>query len=85
MLSIVIITHNRVEYLRRLLLSLTDSLLKFEYQYEVVVLDNASTETLNQAEVKEIQENFSFRLIRHPVNIGFARNYLYAFREARGE
>jgi len=59
--------------------------LKFEYQHEVDVLGNASTETLNQAEVKEIQENFSFRLIRHPINIGFARNYLYAFREARGE
>lgn len=54
------------------------------HPYEIIVVDNASTDQTPQL-VESIAKKYpEVRLVRHPVNRGYAMSNLTAFREARG-
>lgn len=53
--------------------------------YEMIVVDNASTDN-TAGLVEKLSARFpELRLVRHPVNKGYAGSNLTAFREAKGE
>jgi glycosyltransferase involved in cell wall biosynthesis len=85
LLSVCIITRNRVDHVRSLLQSLSSTLPEFLDFCEVIVLDNASAETLSPKEAELYSSLFTFRLIRHSIDIGFCRNYISALHQAKGE
>jgi glycosyltransferase involved in cell wall biosynthesis len=85
MLSICIPTKDRLEHLRALLGSLVGAAACCPFDFEVVVLDNASDDWLDEEEVSFYAQKIRFKFIRHACNIGFPGNYLAALHEASQE
>jgi glycosyltransferase involved in cell wall biosynthesis len=85
MLSICILTRNRVNHVRFLLDNLSIALSKFDAPCEVILLDNASSETLSDREINRYSAQFSFKIVQHKHNIGFASNFLAALNKAEGD
>ena len=84
-ISVVVCTHNRAELLRDALQSLTKLDTDNRFQYEVLVVDNASTDRTPDV-VNEVAKNSPVSIRRvHETNKGivFARNR--GIEEARGE
>lgn len=81
-ISVVVCTHNRDRFLKRCLLSLLDQSLDPE-QYEVLVVDNASTDTTSHI-CHSFKERQNFRYVFEPVpGLSQARNT--GWKQARGE
>ncbi len=55
------------------------------HPYEVLVIDNASTDNTPKIVQAISQKHGQVRLIRHATNLGYAASNLTAFREAQGE
>ena len=77
LISVIIPTYNREEMLRDALESLLCQETGGEFSYEIVVVDNASTDD-SVAIVEAIQSEAGtgerIRLYRNPYNVGFAPN-----------
>lgn len=69
LVSIIIVNYNSGELLYNCLRSIRDCL---EMEYEVIVVDNASTDT-SLSMVHEFEDNPSFRFIKSEENLGFAK------------
>ncbi|MEW6101538.1 MAG: glycosyltransferase family 2 protein, partial [Candidatus Omnitrophota bacterium] len=82
MISVVIPNWNGREYLEKCLPSLYASLSEVNSNYEVIVVDNASTD----ASTDYIRDNFqSVRLISFKSNLGFSRAMNTGIKEAKGD
>lgn len=79
-LSIVIINYNTSDYVSGLLNSLSTSSDKLPDNWEVVIVDNASTE-----KVTIPHDNRLVRLIHNPMNVGFARANNQAIKASTGK
>ncbi len=84
LLSIVIPTFNRSELLRRLLGQL-DEEDYLPFPFEVIVVDNASSDPAYEAIRALRLRNYAYRYYRHGRNIGAARNIFGSYRLARGQ
>ncbi|MDP3830600.1 MAG: glycosyltransferase, partial [Ignavibacteriaceae bacterium] len=78
-LSIVIVNYNSKKVLEDCLNSITKS--HFLFDYQVLIIDNASTEKINDLEAK--YNNFSF--ILNNKNVGFAAANNIGIRLAKGK
>jgi glycosyltransferase involved in cell wall biosynthesis len=79
-LSICIPTYNRAAYLRKLLTHVRDDL-KFEFPYEIVIVDNASTDNTHEVVEEFADQGFPIRCYKRKVNAGWpagACGYLQA-------
>jgi glycosyltransferase involved in cell wall biosynthesis len=82
-ISTVICTYNRAGYLRKALQSLTDQSLPKE-QYEVIVVDNCSTDNTKQMIEEEFKHLTHFRYLFEPIlGANHARNR--GWRNAQGK
>lgn len=77
-LSIIIISYNTKKITENCLKSIETSLKQSPLSYEIILVDNASTDGSN-----EITGNF--RLIKNSKNLGFARANNQGAREAKGK
>lgn len=82
LVSVLIPTYNRSELLKNAL----DSILKQDYpNIEIIVSDNASTDSTNIV-LKEYSEKYSFiRYYRNKENLGGFRNYILVTEKMRGK
>ena len=80
--SIVIPTYNRVDELRLNLQHLCPQAIWDKM--EVVVCDNASTDSTSEM-VRELQREYPIRYFRQESNVGPDRNFLSAYRIAKGD
>lgn len=82
-LSIIIISYNTKQITFDCLQSIYKSLKKTKIDYEVIVIDNASTDESVQS-IDQLNNN-KIRLIVNKINLGFAKANNQAVKEARGE
>ncbi len=83
-LSICIPSYNRAAMLADLLRELDQPGL-FPFRYEIVVVDNASPDPGYDAIGQFTALHCQFRYYRRTINIGGVRNFISAYRLARGE
>lgn len=82
LISAAVCTHNRADYLRKALRSLTNQTLGND-QYDIIVVDNASTDRTKRV-VKEFTGAPNLRYLNEPV-LGLSRARNTAWRNAQGE
>lgn len=83
MVSIIILTYNSANYIKKLL----ESIVRFNKNsdYEIIVVDNNSIDKTVQV-ISKIQDPRSkIQIIRNKENTGFSRGINIGVREARGE
>jgi GT2 family glycosyltransferase/2-polyprenyl-3-methyl-5-hydroxy-6-metoxy-1,4-benzoquinol methylase/Tfp pilus assembly protein PilF len=69
LVSIIILTYNTLEYTKKCI----QSILKFtNYPYEIIFVDNASTDGTPEYLRELVEQNENFRLIENKTNKGFA-------------
>ena len=81
--SIVILTHNNLEYTRQCLESI---FAKTEYsEYEIVIVDNASDDDTPEylEEIKSEKDNI--QIIHNKQNVGFAKGNNQGVKASKGE
>ena len=86
-LSIVIISYNTRNITRNCLRSIQASLKNSSLKYEVVVIDNASTDG-SQTQILKLKaqnQNLKLKTIFNPKNTGFAKANNQAVKQATGE
>lgn len=82
-LSICIPTYNREAYIRNALEHCESY--DFDFSYEIIVSDNASTDTTQAVVAEFIARGLPIRYFRRDVNGGSGPNLANAFNRARGE
>lgn len=80
--SVVICTHNRAEYLRKALVSLRGQTLDAQ-RFEIIVVDNASTDATQDVVEGELSETINLRYLHEPT-LGLARARNTGWQQARG-
>lgn len=81
--SIIIVTHNKVEYLAPLIRGIYQST---HVNFEIIVVDNGSTEmNIMDFLLTAEKQNNNFRFIHLDKNEGFAKGYNTGLKEAKGE
>lgn len=81
MVSIIIVNHNTGSYTERCLASIVENY-DGQYQYDIIVVDNASTDTSVQ-QLRQVLPRI--HLIENETNVGFGRANNQAMRVARGD
>jgi len=81
LVTVAVPVFNGARYLRE---CLDSHLAQTETDFELLVLDNASTDETPQIAQEYVRRDSRVRHIRHPKNIGAANNYNEAVRLARG-
>lgn len=87
LLTIAIPTYNRAELLDKQLSWLAQAIKGFESECEILVSDNCSTDN-TQDVIKKWQHhlsNFTFKINKHPENLGVMRNIMYCLNSATTE
>ncbi|MBH8565037.1 glycosyltransferase family 2 protein [Nostoc sp. CENA67] len=87
LLTIAIPTYNRAELLDKQLAWLAQSIKGFESECEILVSDNCSTDNTQEV-IKKWQQNlsnFTFKINKHPENLGVMRNIMYCLNSATTE
>ncbi|HRN88624.1 glycosyltransferase family 2 protein [Hyphomicrobium sp.] len=83
-LSICIPTYNRAPFLRKLLTHLKSDA-RFDFRFEIVVSDNASTDNTEEVAQEFIAQGLPLRYFRRPENGGGWPNMTCAFLRSEGE
>jgi len=79
-LSVIIVNWNSIEFIKPCLISVFNN--NTEYSFEVIVVDNASTDNSSEILKKEFPD---IQLIQNDNNIGFTKANNQAIREAKGK
>jgi len=80
--SLVILTYNELEYTKKCVLSIRKHTRE---DYEIIFVDNGSTDGTVEWLKKQIRENKSYKLIDNKKNLGFARGCNQGIEAAQGE
>ena len=87
-LSIVIVSYNTKQITKNCLESIKQSLQNTTIKYEVIVVDNASTDD-SQSQISRLRQDYGgqakFKTIFNTNNVGFAKANNQAVKEARGK
>ncbi len=86
-LSIIIVSYNTKKITRNCLKSIETSLKRSALKYEVVVIDNASTDD-SQSQISKLKtqnQNLNLKTIFNSRNVGFAKGNNQGVREAKGK
>ena len=83
LLSIVIVTHNKVEYLEPCIKSIFNAV---HIPFELIVVDNGSTEQNVQNFLMPLQKKHSnVKIVKNQENLGFAKGYNSGIEVSNGE
>ena len=86
-LSIIIVSYNTKEFLLKCIESIIDTVKKVSY--EIVVVDNASTdgtvEKVQSAKFKVQSDNSKFNVIKNKKNVGFSKANNIGVRQSKGK
>ncbi len=82
-LSLCIPTYNRADFLDYLLTHIARDC-TFDFPFEIVISDNASTDTTSEVVEKHRSAGLDIRYYRQPENKGSLPNYMTALHRARG-
>jgi hypothetical protein len=86
MVSVIILNYNEKKNLDKLLKDCLESVLKTDYpNFEVLFVDNASTDDSVKFIKREFGQNQKLRIIRNERNFGFAEGNNIGIRRAKGE
>lgn len=86
LLTVAIPTFNRADYLKKCLLRLRDEVIDLDRDIvEILVCDNASTDSTLDVLYELAQSGFFFTINQNTENIGSDRNIAQCFNRARGE
>lgn len=85
-LSIIILSYNSKKVTEQCLMSLLKSLrTEMAFDYEIIVVDNASTDG-SQEVIKKYESRFkSLKLIKNRKNVGFSKANNQALKDSKGE
>jgi glycosyltransferase involved in cell wall biosynthesis len=83
-LSICILTYNRSRYLRKCLTHLFETQ-HFDFDFEVLISDNASTDDTPELVAEFMDRYKQIRYIRQTRNVGSEANMVAAYRQAIGD
>jgi abequosyltransferase len=84
LLTLAIPTYNRSKFLRQLLDSLREQALS-DKRLELLISDNASTDSTASLVEEEIRSGLAIEYIRNDANIGPDANFLQCYERARGK
>ena len=83
--SVIVINYNSKKYIDNLFDSLV-SLVHSDFSYEVVVVDNASTDdSIAYLQSKQYDSKINLNIVLSDVNRGFAGGNNYGVKHAKGE
>lgn len=82
LVSIAVPVYNGERFLRRALDSILAQTLK---DFEVLIVDNGSTDGTGKVAAEYVRKDERVRYVRNPVNVGPAKNFSLAFTLARGK
>lgn len=85
LLSIAIPTYNRANYLDRCLDSITRQIVEIDYQVELLVVDNASTDHTFEIVEKYIKRGFQIKYSKGETNKGIDYNILQCYHLSKGK
>lgn len=83
-LSIIILSYNTAKVTKDCIESIFNSLKDKDLQYEIIVLDNASTDNSVQLLKKIQKEHKNMNIIDNKENVGFAKGNNIASKQAKG-
>src|SRR5579871_6843636 len=83
-LSVCLITYNRATFLHRLFEDMFRTR-PFDFPFEIIVLDNCSTDTTPQVLKAWNAQHPEIRPVRQKTNVGPENNLASAYRLARGQ
>lgn len=83
-LSIIVISHNTKKITQQCLHSIYKSLTNTQLNYEIIVIDNASTDGSYNMLLKERKRHHQLKLIRNKTNTGFAKANNQGVKKAKG-
>jgi len=85
MVSIVFLVHNEKENIGKLVERSLIELGKMPYEYEILIVNNASTDNTG-AIIKDLARKHSqVKVIHHPSNLGYAMSTLTGFKNSKGD
>ena len=84
MISICIPTYNRAIHLENCLNSILLSTLECDFEYEICVSDNGSTDNTRDV-VKRAQLNMNINFRSNDQNIGISKNFIQVIEMAKGD
>lgn len=80
--SVIVLNYNGIEYIANCL----DSILKNNYEnFELIVVDNASTDGSLKTAQERFGSNPKIRIIASPTNLGFSGGNNLGFEQSKGE
>lgn len=85
LLSICIPTYNRSKYLKEALDCLSENQKSLQYDVEVLISDNHSTDETQQIIEGKIDDGLKCVYLRNEENIGPDRNFVQCFNKAKGK
>ncbi|HCK99404.1 MAG TPA: hypothetical protein DHW42_04780 [Candidatus Marinimicrobia bacterium] len=80
--SIILLTYNALEYTKKCIKSIRE---QTQYPYEIIFVDNGSTDGTKRYLRNLIQKHTNFKLIANKTNKGFAVGNNQGVRQAKGE
>ncbi|MBI4089355.1 MAG: glycosyltransferase family 2 protein [Candidatus Levybacteria bacterium] len=82
-LSIIIVNYNTKDFLKKCIKSIVDNVSK-KISYEIIVIDNASADRIQNSEFSFILQNQNLQLIFNKKNLGFSKANNIGIRKAQG-
>jgi glycosyltransferase involved in cell wall biosynthesis len=84
-LSVLVLAYNEVDNLPQALSELLDELAQREDDWELIIVDDGSTDGMGPLADRLAEGRASVRVVHHATNLGLGGGYRTGFREARGE
>lgn len=85
LVTIALPTYNRAQYLDRFFSHHIDAFTARGIDFEILVSDNCSTDNTAEIVARWVKDEPRIRSVRQTENIGAYGNFLYSWRQARGE
>jgi len=83
LVSIVIATYNKIEYVKSCILSIYST--TYDVPFEIILVDNGSTENIESFIKLLSQSKDNITYLRFPENLGFSRGYNEGIKVAKGQ
>lgn len=83
--SVMVMAYNEAANIESTVLEICESLKRLDLPFEIVLIDDGSTDGTGQVAVELASRLANIRVVRHPTNRGLGGVYRTGFAEARGQ